>query len=194
MIFRIKDELKKGTLTSTGSMEFSTTSKTSYIGAAKGARAKNLRPRSSLRLGISNNTNQEMMSSSRSNPETSTRENYDLTSTSRASYVGYTGTRTRANRPSTSQKVGQGAFEGQTTSRSSFTKHEEAAIKPKTHKPENHNILDTQNGFSGNTTYKSSFETKKGHCPVLDLEAGKSQLAFNEEKNGHIFYAPRVQG
>lgn len=176
-------------------MEFSTTSKSSYVGLSNVARPKNLRPRSSLRLGGADASNQEMLSSSRSNPEiSSTRENYDFTSTSRASYVGYAGSRARANRPSTSQKVGEGAFDGQSTTQSSFKVPQESVVKSKTFKPSNHNILHTENGFTGNTTYNSSFETKKGHCPVIDLESGKSSMTFKEERNGHVFYAPRVQG
>lgn len=189
----------KHVLSQTGNMEFSTTSKSSYAGLGAGApsaagniRARNLRPRSSLRLGGGEDTSREAaMSSTRSNPETSTEQ---LTSTSKAAYVGHsTGRRVRAHRPSTSQKVGEGQFENQTTTMSTFQPPQER-VKPRTMRPENHDILSRDAGFMGLSTYRSSFETVKSHCPVIDLEAGRLPLVLNEEKNGHMFYAPRVQG
>ncbi|XP_054715562.1 uncharacterized protein LOC129225041 [Uloborus diversus] len=183
-------EAQKSSLAENGGMEFSTTANTSYTGNA-GSRSKNLRPRSSFKLG-GYEPRETPTNTSRSNPETGA----DHTSTSRASYVGHTTNRpSRAQRPTTSQKVGQGHFEGQTTTRSSFKIPVEQVEKTKTIKPQNHNILATENGFTGDTTYRKSFETKGDcHCPVIDLQTGRSGLAFNEERNGHIFYAPKVHG
>ncbi|XP_035209458.1 uncharacterized protein LOC118183952 [Stegodyphus dumicola] len=186
----------KGSLGQTGNMDFSTTSTSSYKGN-RAFRAQNLRPRSSLRLGTEGPSEHEPAVSSRSNPESSSRDHNEFTSTSHASYMGRNaGKRMQTYRPSTSQKVGEGAFEGESTTRSTFTMLPRDRIeKPRIYKPENHNILDTGDKFSGDTTYRSSFESAKSlHCPVIDLEAGRSSLALYGEKNGHLFYAPRVQG
>lgn len=174
-------------------MDFHTTSNSSYTGNV-GSKSKNLRPRSSIKLGT-DDTSYESMSSSRSNPEmTSTKAYQNVKSTSHASYVGHTPTRTRAYRPTTSQRIGEGSFEGQTTSRASFITQERGE-KSKAIKPANHNILNTENGSTGGTTYRNSFEAVKGHhCPVLDLQAGGSSFTVTEEKNGHIFYAQQAEG
>lgn len=191
IFYRSKKE-QRGSLGQSGAaMEF-TTSNSSYTGDF-GSKSKNLRPRSSIKLGA-DDTNYESMSSTRSNPEiSSTRSYQNVTSTSHASYVGHTPTRTRAYRPTTSQKIGEGSFEGQTTSKSSFIAQARAE-KSKAIKPANHNILNTENGSTGGTTYRNSFEAVKGHhCPVLDLQAGRTSFTVTEEKNGHIFY-DQVQG
>ncbi|GFU55245.1 uncharacterized protein TNCV_427431 [Trichonephila clavipes] len=186
---------QRGSLGQSGAMEFHTTSNSSYTAHAGsyGTKSKTVRPRTSLKLGSEDATSkQDAMSSSRSNPEVSSGE---FVSTSRAAYVTHTPSRRSvANRPPTNQKIGEGSFESQTTTRSSFTVHQGQVEKPRIVKHESHNILNTENGFTGGTTYRNSFETvRTHHCPVLDLEAGRSALSFNEEKNGHLFYAPNVQ-
>ncbi|GFS87792.1 uncharacterized protein NPIL_595401 [Nephila pilipes] len=188
---------QRGSLGQSGAMEFHTTSNSSYTvhTGSYGTKSKTTRPRTSLKLGSEDTAiKQDAMSSSRSNPEISTQE---LVSTSRAAYVTHTPSRRSvANRPTTNQKIGEGSFESQTTTRSSFTVHQGQHVeKSRPVRHESHNILNTENGFTGATTYRNSFETvKTHHCPILDLEAGRSALSFNEEKNGHLFYAPRVQG
>ncbi|GFY70431.1 uncharacterized protein TNIN_190021, partial [Trichonephila inaurata madagascariensis] len=186
---------QRGSLGQSGAMEFHTTSNSSYTAHAGsyGTKSKTVRPRTSLKLGSEDATSkQDAMSSSRSNPEVSSSE---FVSTSRAAYVTHTPSRRSvANRPPTNQKIGEGSFDSQTTTRSSFTVHQGQVEKPRIIKHESHNILNTENGFTGGTTYRNSFETvRTHHCPVLDLEAGRSAFSFNEEKNGHLFYAPNVQ-
>ncbi|GFR07605.1 uncharacterized protein TNCT_566461 [Trichonephila clavata] len=186
---------QRGSLGQSGAMEFHTTSNSSYTvhAGSYGTKSKTVRPRTSLKLGSEEATSkQDAMSSSRSNPEVSSSE---LVSTSRAAYVSHTPSRRSvANRPPTNQKIGEGSFESQTTTRSSFAVHQGQVEKPRIVKHESHNILNTENGFTGKSTYRNSFETvRTHHCPVLDLEAGRSALSFNEEKNGHLFYAPNVE-
>ncbi|GBM38134.1 hypothetical protein AVEN_1527-1, partial [Araneus ventricosus] len=187
---------QKGSLGQGGSMEFQTTANSSFTGNQGSAKTKSLRPRSSFKLGSDDHAN-ETMSSSRSNPEISAGKSQEMLSTSRASYVTHTTSRRSvANRPTTNQKIGEGSFEGQSTTRSTFKSHQGNVEKPRPIKHESHNIFNTENGFMGSTTYRTTFETEKihqHHCPVLDLQAPKGQFSFNEEKNGHIFYVPKAQ-
>nr|XP_042903936.1 uncharacterized protein LOC107438339 isoform X3 [Parasteatoda tepidariorum] len=172
-----------------GAMEFTTTQGTSYPQTSNVAsRSKSMRPKSSIKLGTEETSINDSVSSTRSNPETST---------SHASYMGHsTSTRTKAYRPTTSQNMsGDGMFHSETTSKSSFTAHQGSVEKVRTMRPSNHNILETGTDFMGDTTYRKSFDSSKQHCcPVVDLEAGRLPFSFNEEKNGHMFYAPQVQG
>lgn len=195
IFYRTKSN-QKSSLAQSGSMDFQTTSNSSFKATTNvGTRSKNLRPRSSIKLGT-DDTGYETLST-RSNPETSSQGYQQVTSTSHASYVGHhTPTRTKAFRPTTSQKIGGGSFEGQTTSRSSFVAQERVE-KSKAIKPVSHNILNTESGSTGGTTYRTSFEASNitgHHCPVLDLQKGGSSFTVTEEKNGHIFYAQQIEG
>ncbi|GIY57709.1 uncharacterized protein CEXT_670121 [Caerostris extrusa] len=184
---------QRGSLGESGTMDFQTTANTSFTGSYGGQKSKSLlRPRSTLKIGSDDHTSLEV-SSSRSNPETSIIEHQEMQSTSRSSYVGHaTNRRTVAHRPPTSQKVGEGSFEGQTTARSSFTSHQGQVEKSRPIKHESHNILNTDSGVTGASTYSKTFESyKTHHCPVLDLQVGQSVFSFNEEKNGHMFYVPK---
>ncbi|KAG8191406.1 hypothetical protein JTE90_010582 [Oedothorax gibbosus] len=186
---------QRSSIAQSGSMDFQTTSNSSFTATNVGTKSKNLRPRSTIKLGTDETGYESQSLSTRSNPETSTRGYQQVTSTSHASYVGHhTPTRTRVFRPTTSQKIGGGSFEGQTTSRSSFVAQQRVE-KSKAIKPVNHNILNTESGSTGGTTYRTSFEAAKGHhCPVLDLQANSSTFTVTEGKNGHIFYAPQLEG
>ncbi|XP_023239444.1 uncharacterized protein LOC111638044 [Centruroides sculpturatus] len=99
--------------------------------------------------------------------------------------------RTKAARPPTSQKVGEGLFDTRTTNQVTFIDPSKQAIQRiNLEKPPNHRIFESGGAFDGGTTYASSFTPTGLHCPVLDIDA---KYSYKGELGGHKFYLPVVQ-